>query len=283
MGKTKQDFDPPNKPLRLSVIKKGIGRAHRQFLCKRPGCTYKTISCSELNEHIIGTHSCKKCKADCKNIITHYCRKPKDDTEIKDVDISDTPFEIKNRSNRGAVLTLQHKYLSTVIVLKEAVQIVYTGLVSLLQKYIAEHQGIRCKLAFEIDCTELKTEERKIKHFHSPFSRLIHSSYIDEILDFSIKYIENVITLLTESGSGIRIEGILSIEIDIGLYKPIRPRGYIKLPDGLKSRHGLLNIKTEYDCFKLSIIAALYENNLRFPKYSEIPAEMQSHVHKKYV
>ncbi len=186
MGKRKKDFDPPKDPLRLSVIKKGIGKAHRQFLCKRPGCTYKTLSCSELNGHIIDIHSCKKCKAECKNIITHYCRKPKDDTEIQDVDIKNTLFEIKSRSNRGAVLTLQHKYLSTIIDLKEAVQIVYTDLVSLLQKYIIEHQGIRCKLAFEIDCTELKTEERKIKHFHSPFSRLTHTSFIDEILDFSI-------------------------------------------------------------------------------------------------
>ncbi|MES2286721.1 MAG: hypothetical protein V4547_13615 [Bacteroidota bacterium] len=283
MAKTKKDFDPPKIPLRDSVIKKGKTKANKTFLCKRSGCNFTTNEYNELNDHIVDLHYCKKCNCECKSRFTHHCRKPKDESEIPDVDIADTLFQIKHRSNKGAVQTLQHKYTTNIIVLKNAVQVIYSDLVSLLQKYIKEHQGIRCKLAFEIDCTELKTEERKIKNFHSPFSRLIHSSHIDEILVFSINYIENVIKLLTENGSGIRIEGILSVEVDIGIYKPIRPRGYIKLPHGLKGRQGLLNIKTKDDCFKLSIIAALFEKQLRFPKYSDIAPEMLTNVQKKYI
>jgi len=88
---------------------------------------------------------------------------------------------------------------------------------------------------------------------------------------------------LTESGSGLRIEGILSIEIDIGIYKPIRPRGYIEIPEGLKNRHGLLNIKTNTNCFMLSIVAALFEKIFSFAKYSDIPVSKRKNIHKLYI
>ncbi len=102
-----------------------------------------------------------------------------------------------------------------------------------------------------------------MKTFHSPFSRLLNSSFIDDVIYFSYDYIVNVIKMLTESGSGIRIERIEEMEINIGIYKPIRPRGYIEIPKGLQRRHGLLNIKTNVNCFKLCILAALFEDKLQ--------------------
>lgn len=268
--------------IRHVSIKKGTQQSKKEFTCRRKDCTFKTLIYNKLCDHIENNHLCRRCNCACKNIITHKCRKEADNTEIPDVAIDDTTFTIKQKSNKGAVVTLFHKYTMKLILLEEAIQLVHTDLAKLLNKYIKKHNGIRAMISVQAMCTELKTGDQKIKTFHSPFSRLTHSAFTDEVIIFSRDYIENVIRLLTETGSGIRIEEFIGMDVNIGIYRPIRPRGFIKLPKKLRGRHGLLNIKTKNQCFKLCIVAALFPEKIKFKKYSDVSEVDRTYYHKKY-
>lgn len=73
--------------------------------------------------------------------------------------------------------------------------------------------------------------------------------------------------MLSQTGSGIKVEGVLALECDIIAYQSVKPRGYIKLPAGLKNRRGILNIKCKTDCFRLCILAAFYRHHIKLKKY----------------
>lgn len=282
MGKRKKDEHAHKDSLRSVSIRKGSHHPCRVFGCKRKDCSFKSFDYNQLCDHIDKNHWCKKCSCGCKNIFTHKCRKPKDESRIPDVDIKDTTFSIKQKSNKGVIVTLVHEYNKKIILLGEAIQVVHFDLVKLLNKYLLSHKGIRAQISVQAMCTELKTGDQKIKTFHSPFSRLTHHAFIEEIIIFSRDYIDNVIQLLTETGSGIRIEEFINMEVNIGVYNPIRPRGYIKFPKGLRGRHGLVNIKTQNHCFKLSVIASLYSDKIIFQKYSDIEEKDLTSCQKKY-
>jgi len=62
-----------------------------------------------------------------------------------------------------------------------------------------------------------------------------------------------------------------SVQIDFGSYKPLSGQGYTpRLPPCLKNRHSILNIKNKLSsCFKLTIIAAKYGNEIKNKLMSE--------------
>lgn len=74
--------------------------------------------------------------------------------------------------------------------------------------------------------------------------------------------------MLTQGGSGIKIEGVQALQVDIVAYQAVYPRGCkVPLPPCLKHRFGLLNIQSEDNCFMLCILAALYSDMITLSKY----------------
>ncbi len=260
----------PSSSISKISIKKGKKLPERTFTCKYRGCNFATKNYNEFNDHPYKKHLCEECKCVCVNKITHRCKTHKC-RPIPIIDINDTKFIEKARSNKGAIVSLLHEYKDNVLKIRDAFKLVKKDIFLLLNKYMVGYKGIRAKFILKLIVTELKTGERKIRYYHSAYTRLTNQAFIQRVCEDNIVYIENTIEMLTELGSGIKVEGIPAMEIDIVAYQPLKPKGYTKLPVGLKRRNGLLNIKCDKDCFRLSILAALYGAMITLRKHPEVP------------
>jgi len=252
----------------------------RNFACSYRGCTFKTKNYNDFSDHKYETHYCNECKCQCVNSVTHRCKKYAF-RPLPEVDIKDTRFIEKARANKGAIVSLQHEFKTHVLKIRHAYKLVKKDIFLLLSKYMISYKGIKTKFTFKLDVTELKTGERKIKYYHSAYTRLTNQTFISRVIEDNLIYVENTIEMLNELGSGVKVEGILALEIDISAYQPVKPRGYTTLPAGLKRRKGLLNIKCEQDCFRLCILAALYGDLIKLRKHPDTPHSQLTLQQKK--
>lgn len=267
--KTKLTLPSKSKSRKIE-IKKGIKKPEKRFSCLSKGCSFNTNTYDNLCEHRNNVHYCSSCECSCLSLVHHKCKKKKDDTPMPEIDIKNTLFSEKAKANKGAVVSLTHLYQTNEINVRSALDLVYDDLYKILQYYLALYKGIRTKFVFKLDVTELKTEDRKIKFYQSNYTRITNRIFIEEVVLANLDYVTNVIDMLTETGSGIKIEGILSLDVDIVVYQPVRPRGYAKIPKGLRRRQGLLNIKCESGCFRLCILAALFGDQVKLTKYPNV-------------
>lgn len=74
-----------------------------------------------------------------------------------------------------------------------------------------------------------------------------------------INYLVSKVDKVMLEGSGFTLSNIKVLRVQMFKYEPLRGSGFIQLPEALKGKRSILNLKNTYDeCFKWSILAALH-------------------------
>ena len=90
-----------------------------------------------------------------------------------------------------------------------------------------------------------------------------------------IEILENLINY-QKKGSGWYFKEVISLEIHIVEYKPMRGGTYIPLPEFIKKKNAITNIKNEDDkCFLWSVLRYLHpvQKKLLFQKYGKTSSQ----------
>ena len=65
--------------------------------------------------------------------------------------------------------------------------------------------------------------------------------------------------LEAKNGSNWVFKQVLRIDAHVGRYKPMKGSSYVELPDALKNKYCIFNVKNEdNECFKWAVLSALY-------------------------
>lgn len=130
---------------------------------------------------------------------------------------------------------------------------------------------------------ELFSEEIKILEAHFQTKTIVNLEATDEseLFNVMVDTIEERIQNFNQQGSNWRFQRVLSLDVHLVDYIPLRGSSYIKLPKFLRGKKAVINIQNKDDnqCFKWSVLRHLhpsknhperlsslreYENNLDF-------------------
>ena len=97
----------------------------------------------------------------------------------------------------------------------------------------------------------------------------------DEInLDVATSTIIERIEEFVQNGSGWKIDSLTTLWIDFAKYEPIKGSSYIPLPDVLKNKRAVINIKNDDDnCLRYTLRSALFPAKHNIEKVSSYPKE----------
>ena len=99
-------------------------------------------------------------------------------------------------------------------------------------------------------------------YFHSQTIENIEGINESEIIDSMIETIEERFQNFTNRGSNWVLERVLSLDVQMTQYIPLRGRSYIPLPNVLKNKKAIINMKNDdNECFKWCITRALFPVN----------------------
>ena len=95
--------------------------------------------------------------------------------------------------------------------------------------------------------------------FNTKFITVLESDNVDEIIDQAMGIIYMKLEDFQEMGSGWCVHHIDSMDLHIGSYKPYGGSSYVELPNYIKEKKAVLNIKNKDNkCFLWSVLAALH-------------------------
>ena len=96
-------------------------------------------------------------------------------------------------------------------------------------------------------------------YFHSQTIENIEAINESEIIDSMIETIEERFQNFTNRGSNWVLERVISLEVQMTQFIPLRGRSYIPLPKVLKNKKAIINMKNDdNECFKWCVTRALF-------------------------
>eukprot|EP01050_Picozoa_sp_SAG11_P017090 SAG11_NODE_2418_length_3381_cov_136.529555_3_plen_451_part_01 len=132
-----------------------------------------------------------------------------------------------------------------------------------LESMMNLHKGI--KFHFDVNCLMVKYLDGDVitKDSRWVVSRMEQANNIDELnakVQSSIDLIKTKIPELeARNGSFWKFKKVLSIDLHIGRYKPLKGSSYVPLPKALTLKKAVINVKNDdNECFKWAILSALY-------------------------
>lgn len=110
---------------------------------------------------------------------------------------------------------------------------------------------------YQIDDSEPITAEACLRHCVKTVmdESNIHSLVLEGFAEIS----ENV-RKYQRDGSGWVVNNIVGLDVKIVPYRPLRGKSYLELPEALKSKRAIVNVKntTDQECFKWSVLVGLF-------------------------
>lgn len=132
-----------------------------------------------------------------------------------------------------------------------------------LTSALKEHGGLKVYPAAR--CHMDKTLEGKtiaeIDDFYitSGIVAVTDFSQIDQALKDMISGMMEKVPEKETQGSGWSFQRVSTLEVHLAKYKPLKGSSYIELPDALKAKGAVINVKnTDEQCFKWAVLSALY-------------------------
>src|SRR3989454_9506520 len=122
----------------------------------------------------------------------------------------------------------------------------------LLNIALKKQKGIKFNLGFKIKFTKTVdgVETKDSSTISEQCVTVTHKSEIKEAVKLQKEGLLRQIDRFTNGGSGLRIHRITRNFINIYKYKPLRARGFIKLPDKINNKKATINIQNKDDkCF----------------------------------
>lgn len=96
-------------------------------------------------------------------------------------------------------------------------------------------------------------------HFTNKMNQILNETEIIESINKQITDFDRKIQEYLRMGSGRIFEKVIWVQIEVAKYKPLKRNSYVELPDWLKNKKAMINVKNEDNmCFKWSILPALH-------------------------
>ena len=133
--------------------------------------------------------------------------------------------------------------------------------------------GIKINIRLNITFTK-QIEKVNVGVFKSKAREIINENDIELVISEAGNELINRISEWISEGSGWVIISIDKHEIDVTKYEPLRGSSYLPLPETLKNKKALINIKNENDndCFRWCHLAYLFRDKInpqRISKYKK--------------
>lgn len=138
------------------------------------------------------------------------------------------------------------------------------------------------KAVFEklIVCENADTIERQTVYIHTKSFIVDFETDLTEFFnDFIMEYVFNKIDDIAMRGSGFSLSEICDLLVQVNEFQPITGSFYIELPNFLKRKHAMINVKNyDNECFKYAVLAALHpaaDNPHRVSNYVKFADELK--------
>ena len=103
--------------------------------------------------------------------------------------------------------------------------------------------------------------EESFPNFHTRVERIMEDTDLDELYERMIKECLEKMEKYQKEGSGWHFDGVVSFDINIDSFNPMRAGSYFPLPYKLAIKKAIINVQNEDDeCFKWAITSAIYQS-----------------------
>ena len=153
-------------------------------------------------------------------------------------------------------------------------------LLSLMEEELTHHQ-YKANLIFHVEFMKnnpsglAKTTEA---YFHSDVMTILSAHAIDAAVQKAFSDIEKRIEKWTRESSGWTVTKVLNVYLDFARYTPLKGSSYLDLPDKLKSKKAIINVKNnDQKCLMWALLSALHpvgSNPHRVSKYKQYENEL---------
>ena len=131
-----------------------------------------------------------------------------------------------------------------------------------LQKKLREKKALKWYLTLQVKFVKINNSDEKVEgkpYFRNKCISTFHKSEINKQIESAFAYLLNKFGEWMRDGSGWILEQVISLDISIAKFRPIKGNTYVDLPKHLKKKRAIINVKNNDDfCFVWSVLAALY-------------------------
>ena len=179
-------------------------------------------------------------------------------------DVDQSVFKESGRFHLGTLRIYEYKPTQLVCLVAELFESVMGPLVKLLEKLLAQFGGLRVSFRVLADLVEIG------KDFHvadrpigSTWAIISHREFVKDAIFTCATYIILALNYYNEGSSNFAVERLTRLDVHVGEYAPLAPRGFLNIPAILKGRHGLLNIHSVGPyCFHYCILAHFFGDEM---------------------
>ena len=133
-------------------------------------------------------------------------------------------------------------------------------------RLMRENRQTRVRLILNCEMTRIDLTNGNVltayPYFHSQTIENLEGTNESEIFDSMIETIEERFQNFTNQGSNWVLERVISLDVQITQFIPLRGRSYIPLPKVLANKKAIINMKNDdNECFKWCVTRALFPVN----------------------
>ena len=139
-----------------------------------------------------------------------------------------------------------------------------------IKDFLRKYRNTKVRLLLVCE-KEKSTEIQDKAYFQSKTHINLEKTDVKVFLKDMIKEILNNITIYQKNGSGWYFKEVIRLEIHIVEYKPMNGESYIPLPEFIKKKNAIINIKNEDNrCFLWSVLRYLYPKGVHGERLSDL-------------
>ena len=199
---------------------------------------------------------------------------------IQEEDFSDCPpkrpriepdFKLTASVPKGSLRCYEYGPEERILDIPNLFTEVYTALTVLLLTELEKGQ-YKCSLILHL--TFIKPFDREAyPHFQSKPMVILTTEDIETFLKEAYAQLDKHVDKFTNNGSGWILDNVLSLSVNFSKYTPLKGSSFIELPDYLKTKKAIINVKNEdQECLKWAILSCLHptkDNPQRVNKYMQ--------------
>ena len=166
-----------------------------------------------------------------------------------------------------------HKYKDPSILFNDK----KSTIIDKINENIKEYKGIKFSIGLSLEFfkDELNGERKEVTAAgHGNQSAVLNANNLSEEYDKQTAYIQTWIEKFTNTASGLEIDHCIKLYLNIAKYEPLKGSSYIDLPEVLKNKKAIINVKnTDDKCLFHAIVSAICPA----AKNSDRPSRYPSH------
>ena len=117
----------------------------------------------------------------------------------------------------------------------------------------------------------LKGEEYNESYFHTNVERIMEGTNIGDLYNIMIAMCLEKIEKFQNKGSGWQFDSVVSFDINVDPFNPIRGSLYFPLPEKLARKHAIINVQNKQDnkCFKWAVTSAVFQRKVHPERFNQ--------------